>query len=192
MNPIDVFIERPILTWMLTLSLLVFGVLGYNRLGVDQYPSMEFPVVMVSAVMEGASPEVMEEDVTDVLEEYVNTIAGVRELSSKSGQGASVLKVEFELGVDIDVAAQDVRDKLSRARRELPPELEPPIVDKINPANFPVLWVPLNTDRSAVEVSEFVKRNVKPKLETIEGVASIQIFGKRDRAIRSRSPRSWR
>ncbi|MDJ0787469.1 MAG: efflux RND transporter permease subunit [Myxococcota bacterium] len=184
MSLLDVFIQRPVLTWMLTLSLLVFGVLGYNRLGVDQFPSMEFPVVMVAATMEGASPEVMEQDVTDVLEEHINTIAGVRELRSKSGQGSSVITVEFELGVDIDIAAQDVRDKLARARGDLPTEVEQPVVDKINPANFPVMWVPLKSDRHPVEVSEFIRLQVKPKLETIEGVASIQIFGQLDREIR--------
>ncbi len=184
MSPIDLFIRRPILTWMLTLSLLVFGVLGYNRLGVDQFPSMDFPVVMVTALMEGASPEVMEEDVTDVLEEHLNTIAGVRELRSSSGQGASVITVEFELGVPIDIAAQDVRDKIARSRQELPAEVEPPTVDKINPSNFPVMWVPLNTERHPVEASEYVRHQVKPRLETVEGVASIQVFGRLDRAIR--------
>ncbi len=181
---IDVFIRRPILTWMLILSLLVFGVLGYNRLGVDQFPEMEFPVVRVSAQMEGASPEVMEQDVTDVLEEHLNTISGVRELSSKSGQGATTISVEFELGVDIDVAAQDVRDKVARARAELPAEMDPPVVDKINPSNFPIMWVPMNTNRDPVQVSEFVRRFVKPRLETVEGVAAITIFGRLDRAVR--------
>jgi HAE1 family hydrophobic/amphiphilic exporter-1 len=184
MNLIDVFIQRPILTWMVTLSLLVFGGLGYARLGVDQFPKMEFPVVRVLATLEGASPEVMEEDVTDVLEEYLNTIGGVRELRSESGQGSSVITVEFELGVDIDVAAQDVRDKIARARIELPAELEPPVVDKVNPSNFPIMWVPMNTDRDPVEVSEYVRRVVKPRLETVQGVAGIQVFGRLDRAIR--------
>jgi HAE1 family hydrophobic/amphiphilic exporter-1 len=184
MNLIDVFIQRPILTWMLTLSMIVFGALGYQRLGVDQFPKMEFPVVRVAATMEGANPEVMEEDVTDVLEEQLNTIAGVRKLSSKSGQGGSTISVEFELGQDIDIAAQDVRDRLARARMLLPDEVENPVVDKINLSNFPIMWIPLRGDRSPVEMSEFVRRNVKPKLETAEGVAGIQIFGRLDREIR--------
>jgi HAE1 family hydrophobic/amphiphilic exporter-1 len=181
---LDVFIRRPILTWMLTLSMIVFGVLGYNRLGVDQFPKMEFPVVAVMALMEGASPEVMEEDVTDVLEEQINTVAGVRELRSESGQGGASIRVEFELDQDIDVAAQDVRDKIARARMELPPEVEPPVVDKVNPANFPIMWIPIISQRGAVELSEFTRRNVKPKMETIDGVAGIQVFGRLDRQIR--------
>ena len=184
MNPIDLFIQRPILTWMVVLSLVVFGFLGYQRLGVDQFPKMEFPVVMVSAALEGANPEVMEEDVTDVLEEHINTIAGVRELRSTTGHGTSVIVVEFELGRDIDLAAQDVRDKIARARFELPRELEPPVVDKTNPGDHPIMWIPLNSDRSAVETSEFVRRVVKPRLETIDGVASVAVFGRTDRNIR--------
>jgi hydrophobe/amphiphile efflux-1 (HAE1) family protein len=126
----------------------------------------------------------MEEDVTDVLEEHINTIAGVRKLSSKSGQGGSTISVEFELDTDIDVAAQDVRDRLARARALLPEEVENPVVDKINLSNFPIMWIPLNGDRSPVEMSEFVRRSIKPKLETAEGVAGIQIFGRLDREIR--------
>jgi HAE1 family hydrophobic/amphiphilic exporter-1 len=139
-SPIDFFIRRPIFTWMLILSLVVFGLLGYTRLGVDQFPKMEYPVVLVAAQLEGASPEVMEEDVTDVLEEYLNAIAGVRSLRSTTTQGGARIVVEFELGRDIEIAAQDVRDKVARARYLLPRDLEPPVVDKVNPADHPILW----------------------------------------------------
>jgi len=183
-SPIDLFIRRPILTWMLILSLVVFGLLGYSRLGVDQFPKMEYPVVTVDAQLEGASPEVMEEDVTDVLEEYLNAIAGVRSLRSTTTQGGASVAVEFELDRDIEVAAQDVRDKVARARYQLPRDLDPPVVDKVNPADHPILWVPLHSDRPAVEVSEYLRKQVKPRLETIDGVAAILVFGRRDRNIR--------
>ena len=98
--------------------------LGYQRLGLDQYPTMEFPVLTVTATLEGANPEGMEEDVTDVLEEHLNTIGGVRSIKSTTFQGASQIVVEFALGTDLDIAAQEVRDKIDRARRELPDELE--------------------------------------------------------------------
>ena len=184
MGSYDVFIRRPILTLMLTLSLIVFGVLGYQRLGVDQFPDMDFPIVTVSAQMEGASPEVIEQDVTDVLEEHLNTIAGVRQLRSKSYHGTSVITVEFELGRDIDIAAQDVRDKVARARYQLPEDVEPPVVDKEDFGDEPVLWVPVNSDRPLVEASEYVRHFMKPRLETIQGVASVVLFGERERAIR--------
>jgi len=180
----DVAVERPVLTWMMTLSIVVFGVLGYARLGVDQYPNMEFPVVTVIAELEGASPEVMEEDVTDVIEEQINTIAGLRNLTSRTQHGAARIIAEFELGTDIDVAAQDVRDKLAVARRRLPQELEPPVVNKLNMGNFPILWIPLVTERSIVDTSEYVRFQVKPELETISGVGAVEMFGRRDRAIR--------
>jgi len=184
MNLIDLCIQRPIFTWMLTLSLVVFGVLGYRQLGVDQMPNMEFPVVTVTALLEGAAPEVMEEDVTEVLEEHLNTIGGLRSLSSTTFHGASTVVVEFELERDIDQAIQDVRDKVARARWELPKELEPPVVDKINMASQPIVWIPVNSPRSAVDLTEYIRYTMKPYIETIDGVASTEIFGRRDRAIR--------
>jgi len=123
----DVSIQRPILTWMMTLALVVFGVIGFTRLGVDQYPNLEFPVLTVVASLEGATPEGMEEDVTDVLEEHLNTIAGVRSIRSTSQQGVTQITVEFNLGTDLEVAAQEVRDKVALARIELPTALDPPI-----------------------------------------------------------------
>ncbi len=180
----DVSIRRPVLTWMMTLALVVFGVLGYNRLGVDQFPSMEFPVVMISAVLEGASPEVVEEDVTDVIEEYVNTIAGLRSLNSRTTHGLSLVIAEFDLETDLDTAAQDVRDRLSLAAIELPVNLEPPVIQKIDPGEFAVFWIPLITDRSPVDTSEFVRYQLKPYMETIPGVGAVDLFGRRDRSIR--------
>ena len=181
---IDIFIRRPVLTWMLTLSLVVFGALGFVRLGVDQYPKMELPMVNVTSVLEGASPEVMEEDVTEVLEEQLNTIPGLKRLVSRSRQGASSISVEMELGQDLDRAAQDVRDRVARARWDLPKELEPPVVDKFDISGFPIMWIPITTERPQVDASEFVKDHIKPKVETIPGVAGIEIFGKRERQIR--------
>jgi multidrug efflux pump subunit AcrB len=164
MGWIDVFIRRPVLTWMLTLSLVVFGVLGFSRLGVDQYPKMEIPRINVMAIMEGASPEVMEEDVTELLEEQLNTIEGVKKLTSRSKQGQSSISIEFEIGEDLDRAAQDVRDRVDRARFELPKEVEPPVVQKLDVSGFPVMWAPIMTERPAVEASEFVNDFVKPRV----------------------------
>jgi hydrophobe/amphiphile efflux-1 (HAE1) family protein len=180
----DISIDRPILTWMMTLALIVFGVLGYNRLGVDQFPNMEFPVLTVSATLEGASPEGIEEDVTDILEEHLNTIGGIRSIHSTSYKGASHIEVEFELGTDLDIAAQNVRDKVALARRELPANLDPPVVGTFNPNNQPILWVPLDTQASSVTTSEFVRRQLNPYLETIPGVAGVAVFGRLDRNIR--------
>ncbi|MEE8165062.1 MAG: efflux RND transporter permease subunit, partial [Myxococcota bacterium] len=184
MNLIDLFIKRPILTWVMTFALIIFGVLGYNKLGVDKFPDVEFPVIYVTANLEGASPEVMEQDVTDVLEEQLSTIEGIRSIRSTSASGASVIAVEFELGHDIDVGAQDCRDKVAAARRHLPSELDPPSVVKTDFSNNAIIWIPVRSDRSLVETSEYVRRHLKPKFETIAGVASAEMWGRRDRAIR--------
>jgi HAE1 family hydrophobic/amphiphilic exporter-1 len=181
----DVSIRRPVLAWMMSLALLVFGTLGYARLGVDQYPDMEFPTVTVTAMLEGASPQGMEEDVTDVLEEHLNSISGVRSLQSTSNQGVCRVTVEFELGTDLDVAVQDVRDQVAASRPFLPREVEPPTVSKRTASGFPVVYVPFSSDtRPLVEVSEYVRRHVKPVLETIPGVAGVALWGRRDRNIR--------
>jgi len=180
----DLSIDRPILTWMMILGLIVFGVLGYNRLGVDQFPNMEFPVLTVHATLEGATPEGIEEDVTDVLEEQLNTVAGVRNIESTSYRGSSVIKVEFELGTNLEIAAQDVRDKVAMARRSLPKDLEAPVVGTFNPNDQPILWIPLKITTSATEASEFVRRRINPYLETIPGIAGVVVFGRQDRNIR--------
>jgi len=180
----DVAIRRPILTWMMTLALLVFGVLGFMRLGIDQFPNMDFPVLTVQAALEGATPEGMEEDVTDVLEEHLNTIAGVRSIRSTSYQGVALIVVEFDLDTDLDIAAQDVRDKAALARVALPTALEPPVVGTFDPNDTPVLWIPFESHRPVVETSEAVRRQVNPYLETIPGVAGVAMFGRQDRNIR--------
>ena len=180
----DLSIDRPILTWMMILALIVFGVLGYNRLGVDQYPNMEFPILTVSATLEGATPEGIEEDVTDVLEEYLNTVGGVRNITSTSYRGSSYIAVEFELGTDLDIAAQKVRDKVAQARRELPRDLDAPVVGTFNPNDQPILWIPLKITSSPTEASEFVRRRINPYLESIPGIAGVAVFGRQDRNIR--------
>jgi len=180
----DLSIQRPILTWMMTLALIVFGVLGYQRLGVDQFPTMEFPTLTVTAELAGASPEGMEEDVTDVLEEQLNTIAGVRKIQSETYPGAAQISVEFGLGTNLDIAAQEVRDKVSRIRRLLPDDMEIPNVGNFNPNDQPILWIPFESELPAVTASEYIRREVKPIFETIPGVAGVAMFGQTDRNIR--------
>ena len=168
----DLSIKRPVTTWMMTAAIVLIGGLGYLRLGVDQFPNMEFPVVTVTAQMEGASPEVMEEDVTDVMEEFLNTVPGLRKISSLTLHGISQVRIEFELAINIDVAAQDVRDKLALARLDLPADLEPPVVAKVDTSNFPIVWIPLLTERPIVDTSEYTRLVVKPNMQTIPGVGA--------------------
>ena len=180
----DVAIRRPILTWMMTLALIVFGVLGYQRLGVDQYPKMDYPVLTVQLMLPGASPETIESDVVDVIEEHVSTLAGVRNVRSTSYDSAAQVIVEFALGTDLDLMAQEVRDVIGRVRSELPPELEPPCVRNFDPNDQPVLWFPLESTRSISDATEFLDRHLGPVVETIPGVAGLATFGARERNIR--------
>ena len=180
----DLSIERPVLTWMMMVALGVFGVLGYGRLGVDQFPEMDFPVVTVDAELEGATPEGVEEDVTDPLEERFTTISGVRTIRSSSFQGAARIEVEFVLGTDLDVAVQDVRDQVAQAMAKLPEGIETPAVTRSGGSDRAILYAPFFSELPLVEVSEYVERVVKPQLDTIPGVAGAIVFGKRERNIR--------
>ncbi len=170
----DLFIDRPVLTWMLTLSLIVFGALGYYRLGVDQFPNLEFPIVTVQAVLEGASPEVVEQDVTDVLEEYLNTIAGVRSLKSETTQGMAFDPRRVRAG------RRHRHRRPGRARQGRPRPLPSPQgrrasggASRRTSRDEPVLWLPVTSDRPVVEASEYVRHQVKPRVETVQGVASV-------------------
>jgi HAE1 family hydrophobic/amphiphilic exporter-1 len=180
----DLSIRRPVLTWIMMLALAVFGVMGYSRLGVDRFPKMEWPGVFVQVRLEGAAPGAVEDDVTDVLEEAFSTINGVRKIKSWSTQGAAQLYIEFNLGVDIDVAAQDVRDKIDISRRDLPREMDPPTLGKFDAGQMPIVWAPIWSERAQSETYEYVKRQIKPQLETIPGVAGTEIVGGLERNIR--------
>ncbi|MEE2665369.1 MAG: efflux RND transporter permease subunit [Myxococcota bacterium] len=180
----DLSIDRPVLTWMMVIALATFGVLGLLRTGVDQYPEMELPSLTVSAELDGATPEGMEEDVTDVLEEQIFSISGVKRLRSTSMAGSSRIGVEFVLGTDLDVAVQDTRDQVAQAMQMLPEGIDLPIVSRRRAAGFPLMYAPFFSERPAVELSEYVERHAKPLIESIPGVAAAIVFGKLERNIR--------
>ena len=180
----DVAIERPVLTWMLVIALATFGVLGYMRTGVDQFPEMEMPTLSVFAELDGATPEGMEEDVTDVLEEHIFSVAGVKRLRSVSTGSRARVEVEFVLGTDLDVAVQDVRDQVAQAMSELPEGIEMPMVSRRRASGMPLMYAPFFSKRPLVELSDYVTRYAKPPVEAIPGVAAAIVFGEKDRNIR--------
>jgi hydrophobe/amphiphile efflux-1 (HAE1) family protein len=180
----DLAVDRPVLTWMLTLALATFGVLGFLRLGVDRYPDMEFPYVGVVISWEGASPTTLEDEVVDVLEESFATIEGVRHTFSEASHGNARVMMEFELDQDLDVAAQDVRDKLNIAMQHLPSEIDPPAVGKADYSQFPIVFAPITTELSITETTEYVDRHLKPVAESIPGAAGTVLYGGLERAIR--------
>ena len=180
----DLSIERPVLTWMMTLALAVFGVLGFLRLGIDQYPDMTFPFVGVVVTLEGASPTTMEDEVVDVLEEAFATIEGIRHTFSTSAQGMARVMLEFELEHDLDVAAQDVRDKINISLNDLPRDIDPPILGKADFSMFPIIYAPITSSLPTTETTEYVDRHIRPIVESIPGAAGAEIYGDLERNIR--------
>ena len=177
-------IRRPVFALMLNVGLVVLGLVSLTRLNVDLNPDVEFPFVTVTTVLEGASPETVETEVTDILEEQINTIEGIRELTSISAEGVSQVFVEFETGYDVDVKAQHVREKIAPARADLPPDIEAPVVAQIDPDATPILSVMLGGPVSVRELSELAENAVKDRLERLPGVGSIEIIGSRRREVR--------
>ena len=169
---------------MVIIGIVIFGYLGYMRMGVDLYPDVQFPYATVTTILEGANAEVMDIDVTDVIEEEINTIEGVDSLISISSEGISQILVQFVLERDIDIAAQDVRDKVGLARRNLPREVNPPIVDKLDIAAQPIIWIAVYGDRPYRELSDFAKYKIKERVQTLSGVGSVLLGGFRERQIR--------
>jgi len=180
----DLSIRRPVFAAMLMGSLVVLGLVSIPRLGLDLFPRVEFPVVTVTTVLEGASPETMEREVSEVLEESINTIEGIRSLSTQSSESLSLAFVEFELEYDIREKLQQVRDKVAAVRAELPRDIEPSVVDRIDPDSAPILAVMLAGPHSIRTLSEFADKTLKPRLERIRAVGSIELVGDRPREIR--------
>ncbi|MDE2922038.1 MAG: efflux RND transporter permease subunit [Acidobacteriota bacterium] len=177
-------IRRPVFALMLNVGLVVLGLVSLNRLNVDLNPDVEFPFVTVTTVLEGASPETVETEVTDVLEEQINTIEGIRDLSSVSSEGISQIFVEFETDYDVDVKAQHVREKIAPVRADLPLDVEDPVVTQLDPDATPILSVMLGGPVSVRELSELAEATVKDRLERLPGVGSIEIIGSRRREVR--------
>lgn len=180
----DTSIKRPVTTIVLMAALVVFGWIGFSRMGIDAFPEVEFPTVNVRTVLVGASPEVVDQDVTDVLEEQIKTISGIRTLTSRSFEGLSLVSVEFELEKDIDVAAEEVRSKVNLARENLPDDVEDPIVEKFNLANFPIMWLSVAGTGDYAKLSFYADKVVKERLQSVAGVGNIWLGGLRKREIR--------
>ena len=180
----NISIKRPVLATMMIASLILFGLISRERMGVDLYPDIDFPIVTVTARLEGASPEVIETEVTDPLEDAVSTVEGVRHITSHSSQGTSQVTIEFELETDIDVAAQDVRDKISRTRYMLPKEIDPPIVGKVDISARPIMWLGITGSMGKLELSMIADDIIKPMIETVPGVGNVFLPGLRKREVR--------
>ena len=176
-------VRRPVFASVLILSLVVVGIFSYGSLGVDRFPDVDLPTLVISTVFVGAAPEEIESEITDKIEEAVNTIAGIDLLLSTSSEGISVVTIAFELEKNIDVAAQEVRDKLNAILGELPREAEPPLIEKVGTDVAPVLSIALSGPASPREITEFADKVLRRNLETVLGVGQIRLLGDRPRQI---------
>ena len=180
----EVSINRPILTSMAVLALVVFGAVSYRTIGVNLFPDVEFPVVTVTVVYEGADPETVESEVVDKIEEAVNTISGIKSLRSESIEGIGQVFIEFKLECDVDIVSQDVRDKVAGIRGDLPLEIEAPIIEKFDINSAPILAIALSGPVSVRDLSTYADDVIKPQIECISGVGNVRLVGDREREIR--------
>jgi hydrophobic/amphiphilic exporter-1 (mainly G- bacteria), HAE1 family len=179
----EVCIRRPVFAAMIVLGLVVAGAASYFRLGVDRFPSVDLPTLSIRTTLPGASPEEVEAEIAQRIEEAVNSVEGIEELRSISGQGSSVIIVTFSLDRDIDVAAQDVRDRVAGVLRDLPAGTDPPLVRKSDNDSSPVLTVALSANRPIRELTELADKVVKVRIERSSGVGEVTIVGGLERAI---------
>ena len=179
----EICVRRPVFATVIILSLVVVGWFAYNQLGVDRFPKVDFPTVVVSTRLVGAAPEEIETDITEKIEEAVNTISGIDQLQSTSSEGVSQVIVQFVLEKNADIAAQEVRDRVNMILANLPKDADPPIIQKFDPDSVPVLAIALSGPAPIRDVTEFADKKLRRRLESINGVGQVVIVGGRPRQI---------
>jgi HAE1 family hydrophobic/amphiphilic exporter-1 len=179
----EICIKRPIFATVLILLVGVIGLFGYSKLGVDRFPKIDLPIITVTTRLNGAAPEDVETEITDKVEEAVNTISSIDELRSVSAEGVSQVFITFLLEKDVDVAAQEVRDHLNAVIPDLPKNIDLPVVTKLDPDQAPVMYIALKSSRPITEVTEYADKRVRRQLETIGGVGGVKILGGRKRQV---------
>ncbi len=186
MNISEVSLRRPVMAMVLSIIIILFGVIGFKFLGIRDYPAIDPPNISVRTSYPGANSDIIESQITEPLEKAINGIAGVKNITSSSSQGNSNINVEFELGGDLETAANDVRDKVSQALRSLPSDLDaPPVVSKADASSDPILAMTVQSNtRNQLEVTEYANNNLLERLQTIPGVSGVSIWGEKRYAMR--------
>jgi HAE1 family hydrophobic/amphiphilic exporter-1 len=180
----EVSIRRHVLAFMLNAVLILFGLIAYQRIGVDKLPYIEFPVISVTTVQRGANPEVIDASITNLIETAVNSVPGIEHIQSTSSPGTSSVAITFDLAKPIDVAFQEVQAKVNQVLRRLPEDADPPVVAKVETNSSPIFWMALQGDRTQQQLNQYALNIIKKRLETIDGVGEVRIGGRRDRTIR--------
>ena len=177
-------IKRHVFAYMLSGVLLLFGVISFDRIGVDRFPEIEFPMISIRTILPGASPEIIDSSVTNLVETSVNSVPGIEHIQSTSAPGVSVIVVRFGLDKKIDVAFNEVQAKVNQVLPELPKQTDPPVVAKVEFGSLPILWLALSGDRTLQQLNQYARNIIKKRLETIDGVGEVRLGGERKRTIR--------
>jgi len=180
----ELSIKQHVLAIMLSAVIILFGLVSYNRIGVDEYPEIDFPMVSITTTMIGADPDIIDTTVTNVIETSVNSTPGIEHIVSRSAPGVSVVIVKLKLNRNVDVAFNEIQAKVNQSLRDLPREADPPVVAKMEIGAAPVMWLSLSGDRTLQQLNQYARNVVKKRLESIEGVGEVRLGGKRDRTIR--------
>src|SRR6185369_6512118 len=176
-------VKRPVFASVLILTLTVIGAFSFSRLGLDRFPKVDFPTVVVMTRLPGAAPEEVETEITDKIEEAVNTISGIDELRSASSEGVSTVIVAFQLEKDGDIAAQEVRDRVNRVLPLLPRNIDQPTVEKFDPDSAPVMTLAVSADKPIRDITEYADKTLRRQLESVNGVGQVTLVGGRQRQI---------
>jgi len=180
----ELSIKRHVLAWMLSGVLVLFGIISYQRIGVDRFPYIEFPVISVTTSEKGANPDIIDASITNVIETSVNSVPGIEHIQSSSSPGISTVAITFSLDKKVDVAFNEVQSKVNQVLRRLPKDADPPVVAKVETGASPIMWMALRGDRTQQQLNQYALNVLKKRLETVNGVGEVRLGGRRDRTIR--------
>jgi len=180
----ELSIKRHVLAFMMSAVLVLFGIISYQRIGMDRFPYIEFPIISISTTLKGANPDIVDSSITNVLETSVNSVPGIEHIQSSSSPGVSVINITFSLDKKVDVAFNEVQSKVNQVLRRLPKDADPPVVSKVETNAMPIMWLALRGDRTQQQLNQYALNTIKKRLETIAGVGEVRLGGRRDRTIR--------
>lgn len=184
MNLPELSIRRHVFAYMLSAVLVLFGIISYKDIGIDRYPMVEFPMISVLTILPGATPEIVDSSITNLIESSVNSTPGIDHIESSSSPGVSAINIRFKMDKDVNIAFNEVQTRVNQVLRDLPNEAEPPVVAKIEFGALPVMWLALTGDRTMQQLNQYARNIIKKRLETIDGVGEVRLGGEQRRTIR--------
>jgi HAE1 family hydrophobic/amphiphilic exporter-1 len=180
----ELSIQRHVFAYMLSGVLLLFGIISFDRIGVDRFPAIDFPMISIRTILPGASPEIVDSSIANIIETSVNNVPGIEHIQSTSAPGISVVVIRFGLEKNVDIAFNEVQAKVNQVLPRLPEEADPPVVAKVEFGSLPIVWLALTGDRTLQQLNQYARNNIKKRLETIDGIGEIRLGGERKRNIR--------